>query len=194
MRYIAALSQMVPYEPGRPLELVMREFGLEHVVKLASNEFPLPPFEEVKEAVAAALDDLNRYPDGHSTDLRAALAARYGRAPEQVIVGNGSCELLMLLGDVLLEKGDEVVFADPSFVVYNDVCLRHEATAVAVPTVDFAHDLEAMAAAVTPRTKMVVVCNPNRRAPTCRSPTWRASSNGCPPTCSSCSTRPTTSS
>jgi len=67
----------------------------------------------------------------------------------------------MLLGDALLEKGDEVVFADPSFVVYNDICLRHEAVAVAVPLVDFRHDLEAMAAAVTARTKMVIVCNPN---------------------------------
>ncbi|HSL95859.1 MAG TPA: aminotransferase class I/II-fold pyridoxal phosphate-dependent enzyme, partial [Thermoleophilia bacterium] len=161
MKFIPALSHMVPYEPGRPLELVMREFGLEYVVKLASNEFPLPPFDEVKQAIVAALDDLNRYPDGHSTDLRAALAARYGRAPEQVAVGSGSCELLMLLGDVLLEKGDEVVFADPSFVVYNDICLRHEAKAVTVPLVDHTHDLAAMTAAVTPRTKMVIVCNPN---------------------------------
>ena len=93
------------------------------VVKLASNEFPLPPFAEVKKAILAAIDDLNRYPDGHSTDLRAALAAHYGVRPAQVAVGAGSCELLLLLGDVLLEKGDEVVFADPSFVVYNDVCL-----------------------------------------------------------------------
>ena len=69
--------------------------------------------------------------------------------------------MLMLLGDALLEKGDEVVFAHPSFVVYNDVCRLHEARAVAVPLVDFTHDLEAMAAAVTPHTKMVLVCNPN---------------------------------
>jgi histidinol-phosphate aminotransferase len=136
LRYIPALERMVPYEPGRPLELVMREFGLDEVVKLASNEFPLPPFDEVKQAIIGALDDLNRYPDGHCTDLRAALAARYERRPEQVAVGNGSCELLMLLGDALLEKGDEVVFAEPSFVVYNDICLRHAATAVTVPLVD----------------------------------------------------------
>src|SRR5450830_584586 len=110
----------------------MRRFGLDEVVKLASNEFPQPP-----------------------------LAEHDARAPSQVVVGAGSCELLMLLGDVLLEQGDEVVFADPSFVVYNDICRLHEARAVAVPLVDFRHDLEAMVAAVTPRTKMVVVCNPN---------------------------------
>ncbi len=161
LRYIPALERMVPYEPGRPLELVMREFGLDEVVKLASNEFPMPPFAEVKQVIADALDDLNRYPDGHCTDLRAALAARYDRAPEQVAVGNGSCELLMLLGDALLEKGDEVVFAEPSFTVYKDICLRHEAQAVAVPLVESRHDLAAMADAVTARTKMMIVCNPN---------------------------------
>lgn len=161
MRFIPALERIVPYEPGQSLELVMRRFGLDEVVKLASNEFPQPPFAEVRRAIIDALDDLNRYPDGHSTDLRAALAEHYSRAPDQVAVGAGSCELLMLLGDVLLEKGDEVVFADPSFVVYNDICVRHEAVAVKVPLVDFGHDLEAMAAAVTARTKMVIVCNPN---------------------------------
>jgi len=161
VRFIPALERIVPYEPGQPLELVMRRFGLDEVVKLASNEFPQPPLQEVKQAIVNALDDLNRYPDGQSTDLRAALAECYARSPGQVIVGAGSCELLMLLGDVLLEKGDEMVFADPSFVVYNDICVRHEAVAVTVPLVDFRHDLEAMAAAVTPRTKMVIVCNPN---------------------------------
>jgi len=161
VRFIPALHHIVPYEPGQPLELVMRRFGLDEVVKLASNEFPQPPLAEVKQAIVDALDDLNRYPDGQSTDLRAALADHYARSPSQVVVGAGSCELLMLLGDVLLEQGDEVVFADPSFVVYNDICVRHEAVAVAVPLTDFRHDLEAMAAAVTARTKMVIVCNPN---------------------------------
>jgi histidinol-phosphate aminotransferase len=161
MRFIPELETMVPYEPGQPLELVMRRFGLSAVVKLASNEFPLPPFDEVRAAIVAAIDDLNRYPDGHCTDLRAALAAHYGRTSDEIAVGNGSCELLMLLGDALLERGDEVVFADPSFTVYNDVCLRHGADAVAVPTVDFVHDLDAMAAAVTGRTRIVFVCNPN---------------------------------
>ncbi len=161
VRLIPALEKMIAYEPGLPLEIVMRRFGLTDVVKLASNEYPLPPFPEVKQAIVEALDDLNRYPDGACTDLRAALADHYGRTPADLVVGAGSCELLMLLGDAVLEKGDEVVFATPSFVVYNDICLRHEAVAVEVPLADFAHDLEAMAAAVTPRTKLLVVCNPN---------------------------------
>lgn len=161
MRFNRALEKMIPYEPGLPLELVMRRFGLTEVVKLASNEYPQPPFPEVKQAIVDALDDLNRYPDGHCTDLRAALAARYGRTAAEITIGNGSCELLLLLGDAVLQEGDEVVFADPSFTVYNDMCLRREATAVTVPLVDFTHDLEAMAAAVTPRTRLLIVCNPN---------------------------------
>jgi len=161
LRFIPALAGIVPYEPGLPIELVKRRFGLEDVVKLASNEYPLAPFDEVKRVIGEALDELNRYPDGDATDLRAALAAHYGCVPEQVTVGNGSCELLMLLGDALLQKGDEVVFAEPSFVVYNDVCRLHQARAVVVPLIDFTHDLEAMVAAVTSRTKMLVVCNPN---------------------------------
>jgi len=143
------------------MDLVMRRYGLEEVVKLASNEFPLPPFDEVKAVITAALDALNRYPDGHATDLRAALAAHYGRAPEQIVVGNGSCELLLLLGNALLEPGDEVVYAQPSFSLYPTVCLLHDAAAVEVPVRDYAHDLPAMVAAVTPRTRMLIICNPN---------------------------------
>jgi histidinol-phosphate aminotransferase len=161
LRFIPALADMVPYEPGLPIELVKRRFGLEEVVKLASNEYPLPPFPEVREAVIKAIDRLQRYPDGFSTDLRAAIAAHFGRSPDQVTVGCGTCELLYLLGNALLEKGDEVVFAAPSFTTYRNVIDLHEAKPVAIPLVDFAHDLEAMAAAVTPRTKIVLVCNPN---------------------------------
>ncbi|HQG03524.1 MAG TPA: histidinol-phosphate transaminase [Thermoleophilia bacterium] len=161
MRFIRELDQMIAYEPGQPLELVMRRFGLSEVVKLASNELPVPPFPEVQEAIIAAIDGLNRYPDGHCTDLRAAIAAHYGRDGEEVVIGNGSCELLMLIGDAVLERGDELVFAAPSFTVYEDISRRHGAAAVRVPTVDFVHDLDAMADAVTARTKLLIVCNPN---------------------------------
>jgi histidinol-phosphate aminotransferase len=161
MRFASTLEHIVPYEPGAPMELVMRRFGLTEVAKLASNEFPLPPFDEVKAAIVAALDDLNRYPDGNATDLRAALAEHHGRTPAEITVGNGSCELLMLLGEALLEPGDEVVFADPSFVMYGDICVRRQARARTLASIEFRHDLQAMAAAVGPRTKMVIVCNPN---------------------------------
>jgi histidinol-phosphate aminotransferase len=162
MRFLPAIEGIVPYTPGTPIETVMRKYGLEDVVKLASNEFPLPPFPEVKAAVIAALDDLNRYPDGDCLDLRQALADRFGRPIEEIAVGNGMDDLLELLGDTLLDHGDEVVFAHPSFMLYEDVCARRDAKAVTVPLLpDFGHDLAAMAAAVTARTKLVIVCNPN---------------------------------
>ena len=161
MRFIPALGDIVPYEPGAPIELVMRRYGLEEVVKLASNEFPLPPFDEVKAVITAALDGLNRYPDGHCTDLRAALATHYGRKPGQVVVGNGSCELLLYLGNALLERGDEVVYADPSFSLYPTVCQLHQAVVRKVPVRDYVHDLPAMVAAVTARTRKLKICNPN---------------------------------
>jgi histidinol-phosphate aminotransferase len=161
VQFIPALQAIEPYKPGVPLEQAMRRYGLTEAVKLASNEFPLPPFPQVRAAIEAALGDLNRYPDGHAVDLRAALAARYGRVPGQVMVGNGSCELLLLLADALLQPGDEVVFAEPSFLLYRLLSLCRGAQPVAVPLRDYTHDLEAMEAAVTPRTRLLIVCNPN---------------------------------
>ena len=111
VRFIPELAGLTPYQPGLPIEAVQRRFGLDRVVKLASNEFPLPPFPEVKEAVMGALDRLQRYPDGFSTDLREALAAVYDRSPEQITIGCGTCELLYLLAHAVLERGDEVVLA-----------------------------------------------------------------------------------
>jgi len=161
MRFVSALDDIVPYEPGRPIERVQREFHLERVVKLASNEYPLPPFPEVREAIVAALDGLQRYPDGHTADLRAALGQKYHRAPDEITIGNGSCELILYLGNALLEPGDEVVFAQPSFSLYPTTCLLHRARPTTVPLNDFRHELDAMLAAIGPRTRMVIVCNPN---------------------------------
>jgi histidinol-phosphate aminotransferase len=161
VRFIPELAGIVPYQPGLPIEAVQLKYGLDQVVKLASNEFPLPPFPEVDGVIAAALDRLQRYPDGFSTDLRVAAAAHYGVGADQITVGCGTCELLFLLAQAMLERGDEVVFAAPSFSCYRDVVAIRGAVPVAVPLKAFTHDLEAMAAAVTPRTKVVFVCNPN---------------------------------
>jgi histidinol-phosphate aminotransferase len=161
VRFIPELAGIAPYRPGLPIEAVRREYGLDTVVKLASNEFPLPPFPEVHTVITAALDRLQRYPDGSSTDLRVAAAAHHGRDPREVTVGCGTCELLYLLAQTTLGRGDEVVFATPSFSCYRDVAATRGAVPVAVPLKDFRHDLEAMAAAVTPRTRLVFVCNPN---------------------------------
>ena len=151
------------YEPGKPIEYVARELGLDPagIIKLASNENPFGPSPKAILAAKLALEKSELYPDGGCYDLRHRLAERHGLGAEQFVVGNGSNEIIELLGHAFLEAGDEVVMAVPAFVVYKLVTLLFGATAVEVPLRDWRHDLPAMRAAVTPRTKMVFVCSPN---------------------------------
>jgi histidinol-phosphate aminotransferase len=131
-------------------------------VKLASNESPFPPLPEVARVIEEGVGALNRYPDGAARALRRALAERHGVEPQQVAVGNGSCELILLAGQALLDPGTTVIHADPSFALYPHLASAAGAQAVAVPLApDLGHDLDAMAAAVDERTRLVIVCNPN---------------------------------
>ena len=155
------LEDIKPYEPGRPIELVEKELGITEAIKLASNESPYAPFPKVLEAMRESLLDVNRYPDGGSTFLREGLSNKLGVPASRIMVGQGSNELLRLLANVLLDPGDEAVMADPSFIVYPTVTKLMNAKPILVPLKDHAHDLDAMAKAITPRTKMVFICNPN---------------------------------
>ena len=152
---------IAPYEPGKPSEELERELGIPDAIKLASNENPLPPSERVQRAVTAALDQLNRYPDGSGYYLREALARRHGVTGEHVILGNGSNELIELLARAFLRPGDEVVIPHPSFVVYPMIVQAVGGIRVVVTLKDHRLDLEAMARAITPMTKMVFIANPN---------------------------------
>lgn len=137
------------------------EFG-GPLAKLASNESPFPPHPAVAEAIAAAARDVNRYPDPTSTALRQKLAAKHDMDVDRVVLGNGSCEILLAAAQVLLEPGAEIVYAWPSFSMYPHLAAMTGATAVEVAlTSDHRHDLPAMLAAVNDRTRMVVICNPN---------------------------------
>lgn len=158
----SVLSQPV-YEPGKPIEDVARELGLAPagIIKLASNENPLGPSPLAVAAATKALAQSELYPDGGCFALRQKLAARHGLAPEQFVVGNGSNELLELLGHVFLRPGDEVVMGAPAFIVYKLVALLFGATPVEVPLVNHRHDLAALARAITPRTKIVFLPSPN---------------------------------
>jgi histidinol-phosphate aminotransferase len=156
------IRSLAPYEPGKPVEALERELGIQGSVKLASNENPLGPSPRAVEALRGALGGIHRYPDGHAFALRHALARRLGVAPEQLVLGNGSDEVLELLAKTFLAPGDEVVHAWPSFAMYPIVARGMGATSVRVPLTDgLVHDLDALAAAVGPRTKLVLVCNPN---------------------------------
>jgi histidinol-phosphate aminotransferase len=158
----AALDTLVPYQPGRPVELVQRELGLTGpVIKLASNEGQYGPFPAALEAIARAAAQGNRYPDGGCWALRNALAEHHGLDIEQIVVGNGADAILNHLALAMLEPGDEVAFCWPSFPVYPINAAKMGAVAVRAPLAGSSYDLDALAAAVTPRTKLVFVTNPN---------------------------------
>lgn len=151
-----------PYRPGKPVSEVQRELGLDRVVKLASNENPEPPAPAVLAAIADAARELNRYPDGAAYALTHALAEKHGVAPEAVLLGNGSNEVIDMLIRALVSPGENVVFGWPSFIVYPLTCGIHFECGRPVPlTDDDRFDLPAMADAVDDRTKLLIVCNPN---------------------------------
>jgi histidinol-phosphate aminotransferase len=156
-----ALRDIVPYEPGKPVEEVQRELGIERVVKLASNEGPYGPFPAALEAIDRATRELNRYPDGGAYRLREALAARHGVAFEDVITGAGADGLIDAVSQAFLAPGDEIVCGWPSFVSYVIDARKLGATPRQVALRDYRYDLEAMLAAVGPRTKLAYLCLPN---------------------------------
>src|SRR5256886_3806013 len=152
---------IAPYEPGKPIEETEREYGVHDAIKLASNENPLPPSERVQQAIAAQLGHLNRYPDGSGVYLRQALAKKHGFTQDQIVLGNGSNELIELAVRTFLKPGDEAIVPHPSFVVYPMIVQASGGIRVMVMLRDHRLDLEAMARAITPMTKMVFVANPN---------------------------------
>jgi histidinol-phosphate aminotransferase len=156
-----ALDGIVPYEPGKPVEEVQRELGLERVVKLASNEGPYGPFPAAQEAIARAALELNRYPDGGAWRLRTALAERVGVRFEEVTVCAGADAIVGYVCMIALDPGDEVVTGWPSFTSYVLDPLKLAAVPVRVPLKDERIDLDALLAAITPRTKLVFIAAPN---------------------------------
>jgi histidinol-phosphate aminotransferase len=157
----AAIESLTPYQPGKPVEDVQRELGLERVVKLASNEGPFPPFPGALDAMARAATDLNRYPDGGVYGLQESLAARHGVGFGEVCAGAGADGCLDMLSQAFLDPGDEIVCCWPSFPSYLIYAHKQGALPVTVALRDGRYDLDAMLDAITPRTKLVYVCLPN---------------------------------
>jgi histidinol-phosphate aminotransferase len=157
----ASVAALTPYQPGKPVEDVQRELGLERVIKLASNEGPFGPFPAAHEAVERATRDLNRYPDGGSFTLHTALAERHGVAREEIAVGAGADGCIDMLSQAILEAGDEVVCGWPSFPSYVIYASKLGATVRTVPLVEQRYDLDGLLSAVTERTKLVYICHPN---------------------------------
>jgi histidinol-phosphate aminotransferase len=155
---IAALS---PYLPGKPIEELQRELGLTQVIKLASNENALGPSPKALAVINDSMATLHRYPDGGAFRLREALADRWKVTSDHIILGNGSDEILGLLARTFLSPGDEAVMADHTFVIYKMEVMAAHGKAVTVPLKQWRHDVTAMADAVTARTRLLFLCNPN---------------------------------
>ncbi len=157
------VRRIAPYLPGKPIGELAREYGLAErdIVKLASNENPRGPGPAVRAAIAAAVEDLCRYPDGNGFALKSALAARFGVGADRIVLGNGSNDVLELVTQAFLRPGDSAVYSCHAFAVYPLAVQARGAAGIEVPARDFGHDLPAMRAAITAATRVVFVANPN---------------------------------
>ncbi|MEI6675005.1 MAG: histidinol-phosphate transaminase [Verrucomicrobiota bacterium] len=157
------VCDLVAYEPGKPIDETARELGLDPaaIVKVASNENPLGPSPKAKLAMQAALDEAHIYPDGAGYRLRHAIAESLGMELDQVVLGNGSNEIIELLCHTFLNRETELIAAEHAFVVYKLMATLFGARYVEVPDPGFVHDLQAMADAITPQTRLLFIANPN---------------------------------
>lgn len=155
------ISKLVPYSPGKPPEELEREFGVRNAIKLASNENPLGPSPMALSVLQDSVNALHLYPDSAAHLLIQALAHRLKVNQSQVVVGNGSDEVISLLVKAFLAPGDEVIMADHTFVMYKLAVIGGHGVPIEIPLKDWRHDLSSMAAKITGRTRLVFVCNPN---------------------------------
>lgn len=158
---VTGVQQLVPYKAGKPIEELERELGLTQIIKLASNENPFGAGKKALAAIEAALPELGLYPDGSGYHLKNALAAKYGLNAEQITLGNGSNEILELIARAFVTPELEVIFSQHAFAVYPIVTQAVGATGVVVPALNYGHDLDAMLKAVTAKTRVIFVANPN---------------------------------
>lgn len=157
------VSELVAYEPGKPIEETARELGLDpsQIVKVASNENPLGPSPLAKKAIAQAIEEAHIYPDGGGYKLRTALAESLGLERQNIVLGNGSNEIIELLCHTFLNRNAELIAAEHAFVVYKLMATLFGARYVEIPDPGFIHDLDAMSNAITENTRLVFIANPN---------------------------------
>lgn len=155
------IRTLIPYEAGKPIEEVEREYGISNSIKLASNENPLGPSPKALAAIREKLDQLHLYPDGDCFYLKRGMAQKLGVAPENLIFGNGSNEIIELAVRTFMRPGDEAVMAEQAFVVYPLIVQAIGGRKKAIPLRNFIHDLAAIADAITPQTRVVFLANPN---------------------------------
>ena len=161
MKPKSGIESIHPYQGGKPIEEVQRELGITDVVKLASNENPLGPSPLAKNAIQRAADQVHFYPDADAYYVKTELAKHVGVAPENLILGNGSNEILQIVGETYLSPNDEAVYSESAFVVYMLVSKTCGAKSIVTPMRSYTHDLDAMADAITDQTRVIFIANPN---------------------------------
>ena len=162
MSVCESILSLTPYQGGRPISEIQREYGLSNVIKLASNENPLGVSKKVQEAIKSAITQIGRYPDGNGYYLKDALAKKLSVSAKSITLGNGSNDILELIPRAYVcSKDDEVIFSQYAFVVYPLVTKAIGAKAIVTPANDFGHDLNAMYEAITDKTKVIFIANPN---------------------------------
>ena len=159
--YRKEINNMHPYVPGKPIEEVQKELGLEKIVKLASNENPLGCSPLAKEAIIKELDNISLYPDGNCGTLKSAVANHLGVREDQLVFGAGSDEILGMLAQVFLSPGDEVLTSDQSFPRYDSGVHLMGSSLIKVPLTNFTYDLEKMKEYISHHTKLIILANPN---------------------------------
>lgn len=161
-KFNSRLASIPGYTPGVPKGQTAEDVAGSDLAQLASNESPHAPLPQIVDAISEAASSMNRYPDPDATRLRARLAGLHGVGPERIAVSNGSCEILLAVGEAMLEPGATVVYSWPAFSMYPNLAAMSGSDEVRVPLAEGEiHDLEAMLAAITPETRLVMVCNPN---------------------------------
>ncbi len=158
---VSGVQGLSPYQPGKPESELKREFGLEKITKLASNENPLGNSAKVVQAVSQTLSRVTRYPDGAGFELKSSLAKRHGVDINTITLGSGSSEVIELVARVFVAPGDEVVFSQHAFAMYPIITQAVGGQAVEVPACEWGHDLKAISAAITEKTRIVFIANPN---------------------------------
>lgn len=155
------IASIIPYPPGKPLEELEREYGISGSIKMASNENPWGPSPRAIQAIRGALDNLHRYPDGSGYVLVHALAEKLGFLAEEIVLGNGSNEIIEMLVKAYVQNGDEVITSHPSFLMYQKIVQVRGGLNIVIPLIRMQHDLTAILAAITDKTRLVFLDNPN---------------------------------
>lgn len=158
---VPGVRDLKPYQPGKPIEELQREYGLQEVIKLASNENPLGPSPKAVAAIKNGLAELARYPDGNGFILKQALSAMFGVGLNQVTLGNGSNDILELVARTFVQPGQEVIFSQHAFAVYPIATQAVGGKAVIIPAKNWGNDLDAMAKAISADTRVIFIANPN---------------------------------